>query len=90
MLVRPSDQARKEIRDMVDATLSVIVREHDVDESFVITEIKDYLNSSGLISQNKKCLKVIQYSQGQVLRRGGLGSIVQSIRSKVQRIGPFC
>ena len=38
------DQVRIEILDMVDATLSVIVREHAVDESFVINEIKDYLS----------------------------------------------
>jgi len=41
--VQLSDQARKEIRSMVDAILSVIMREHDVDECFVITEIKDYI-----------------------------------------------
>ena len=68
---------RIEILDMVDATLSVIVREHAVVESFVITEIKDYLNSSELISQNSKCLKVIQYAPKQVLRRCGFGSVVK-------------
>ena len=31
---------------MIDATLSVIMREYDVDESFVIKEIKDYLSKT--------------------------------------------
>lgn len=71
---------------MVDATLSVIMREHDVDECFVITEIKDYIQSSELIYQNKKGLKVIQYAPKQVLSQGGFGSVVKSIRTKVQKI----
>ena len=29
---------------MIDATLSDVVREHAVDEGFVINEIKDYLS----------------------------------------------
>lgn len=71
---------------MVDATLSVIMREHDVDECFVITEIKDYIQSSELIYQNKRGLKVIQYAPKQVLSPGGFGSVVKSIRTKVQKI----
>ena len=44
--MRATDHARKEIRDMIDATLSVIVREHAVDESFAINEIKDYVSGT--------------------------------------------
>ena len=45
-LVRATDHARREIRDMIVATLSVIVREHAVDESFAINEIKDYVSGT--------------------------------------------
>tara|TARA_B100001939_G_C16550808_1_gene450216 strand:+ start:44 stop:352 length:309 start_codon:yes stop_codon:yes gene_type:complete len=80
------DQARKEIRDMIDATLSVIMREHDVDESFVIKEIKDYLSKTDSTGPRNNGLKVIRYSPTQVLRSGGFGSVVNLIRSKVQKI----
>ena len=39
---------------MIVATLSVIVREHAVDESFVINEIKDYL--LGLMLQARETM----------------------------------
>ena len=53
-LVRATDHARKEIRDMIDATLSAIVREHAVDESFVINEIKDYLSGTDACRPEKQ------------------------------------
>ena len=81
-----SDQARREIRDMIDATLSVIIREHDVDESFVIKEIKDYLSEIDSFGPRNNSLKVIQYSPRQVSRSGGFGSLVNIIRSRVQKI----
>ena len=84
--MRATDHARKEIRDMIDATLSVIVREHDVDESFVINEIKDYLSETDAAGPRNNGLKVIRYSPTQVLRSGGFGSVVNVIRSKVQKI----
>jgi len=84
--VRATDHARKEIRDMIDATLSVIVREHAVDESFVISEIKDYLSETDAAGPRNNGLKVIRYSPKQVLRSSGFGSVVNVIRSKVQKI----
>jgi len=84
--VRATDHARKEIRDMIDATLSVIVREHAVDESFVINEIKDYLSETDAAGPRNNGLKVIRYSPTQVLRSDGFGSVVNVIRSKVQKI----
>ena len=84
--MRATDHARKEIRDMIDATLSVIVREHAVDESFVISEIKDYLSETDSAGPRNNGLKVIRYSPKQVLRSGGFGSVVNVIRSKVQKI----
>ena len=84
--MRATDHARKEIRDMIDATLSVIVREHAVDESFVINEIKDYLSEADAAGSRNNGLKVIRYSLTQVLRSGGFGSVVNVIRSKVQKI----
>ena len=60
--MRATDHARKEIRDMIDATLSVIVREHAVDESFVISEIKDYLSETDAAGLRNNGLKVIRYS----------------------------
>ena len=71
---------------MIDPTLSVIVREHAVDESFVINEIKDYLSEADAAGPRSNCLKVILYSPTQVLRSGGFGSVVNVIRSKVQKI----
>ena len=90
--MRATDHARKEIRDMIDATLSVIVREHAVDESFVINEIKDYLSDADAdadadaAGSRNNGLKVIRYSPKQVLRSGSFGSVVNVIRSKVQKI----
>ena len=60
---------------MIDATLSVIVREHAVDESFVISEIKDYLSETDAAGPRNNGLKVIRYSPKQVLRSGGFGSV---------------
>ena len=84
--MRATDHARKEIRDMIDATLSVIVREHAVDESFVINEIKDYLSEADAAGPRYNSLKVIRYSPTQVHRSDGFGSVVNVIRSKVQKI----
>jgi len=84
--VRATDHARKETRDMIDATLSVIVREHAVDESFVINEIKDYLSEADAAGSRNNGLKVIRYSPKQVPRSGAFGSVVNVIRSKVQKI----
>ena len=87
MQVLPAaDQARKEIRDMIDATLSVIMREHDVDESFVIKEIKDYLSETDSSGPRNNSSKVIQCSPKQVSRSGGIGSVVNIIRSRAQKI----
>ena len=86
MLVSPAGQARKEIRDMIDATLSVIVREHAVDESFVISEIKNYLSETNAACPRNNDLKVIQYTRKQQLGGGNLGTVLNALRSKVQRI----
>ena len=84
--MRATDHARKEIRDMIDATLSAIIREHDLDESFVIKEIKDYLSEIDSFGPRNNSLKVIRYSPTQVLRSDAFGSVVNVIRSKVQKI----
>jgi hypothetical protein len=86
VLVSPADQARKEIRDMVDAITSVVVREHDVDESFVISEIKAYISGRDFAEQNDVDLKVIQYTRKQKLGGGNLGTVLNGLRSKVQWI----
>ncbi len=86
MLVSPADQARKEIRDMVDAITSVVVREHAVDESFVINEIKTYISGRYFAEQNDGDLKVIQYTRKQQLGGGNLGTVLNGLRSKVQRM----
>ena len=86
MLVSPADQARKEIRDMVDAITSVVIREHDVDQSFVIYEIKAYISGLDFAEQNDGDLKVIQYTRKQKLGGGSLGTALNALRSKVQRI----
>ena len=82
----PSDQARKEIRDRVDAITSVVVREHDVDESFVINEIKAYISGRDFAEQNDGDLKVIQYTRKQKPGVGSLSTALNTLRSKVQRI----
>ena len=71
---------------MVDAITSVVVREHDVDESFVINEIKTYISGRDFAEQNDGDLKVIQYTRKQQLVGGSLGSVLNSLRSKVQRM----
>ena len=71
---------------MIDATLSAIVREHAVDESFVINEIKDYLSETDVAGPRNNSLKLIRYFPKQVLWSGGFGSVVNVIRSKVQKI----
>lgn len=70
---------------MVDAITSVVVREHDVDESFVINEIKTYISGRDFAEQNDG-LKVIQYTRKQQLGGGSLGGVLNSLRSKVQRM----
>ena len=86
MLVDPADQARKEIRDMVDAITSVVVREHAVDQNFVLSEIKAYISGRDFAEQNDGDLKVIQYTRKQQLGDGKLGTVLNTLRSKVQRI----
>ena len=86
MLVSPADQARKEIRDMVDAITCVVVREHAVDESFVINEIKTYISGRDFAERNDGDLKVIQYTRKQKLGGGNLGTVLNGLRSKVQWI----
>ena len=44
---------------MVDAITSVVIREHAVDESFVINEIKTYISGRDFAEQNDGDLKVI-------------------------------
>ena len=71
---------------MIDATLSVIMREYDVDESFVIKEIKDYLSKTDSSGPRNNSLKVIPYFPKQVSRSGGFASVVNIIRSRAQKI----
>ena len=74
---------------MVDAITSVVGREHAVDQSFVISEIKAYISGPDFAERNGCDLKLIQYARKQ--KRGGdtLGSVLNAIRSKVQRISPI-
>ena len=71
---------------MVDAITSVVIREHAVDESFVINEIKTYISGRDFAEQNDGDLKVIQYTRKQQLGGGNLGTVLNALRSKVQRI----
>ncbi len=71
---------------MVDAITSVVIREHAVDESFVINEIKAYISARDFAEQNEGDLKVIQYTRKQQLGDGKLGTVLNVLRSKVQRI----
>ena len=71
---------------MVDAITSVVVREHAVDQSFVINEIKTYISGRDFAEQNDGDLKVIQYTRKQKLGGGNLGTVLNGLRSKVQRI----
>ena len=60
--VDQSDQARQEIKDMIDATLSVVGRAHDVDQTFVINEIKNYLKVLADTPNRKPWLRLIKYT----------------------------
>ena len=71
---------------MVDAIRSVVVREHAVDQDFVISEIKDYLSETDAAGPRNNDLKVIQYTRKQQLGGGNLGTVLNALRSKVQRI----
>lgn len=51
----------KEIWDMIDVILLVIVCEYVVDESFVINEIKDYFLGIDVEGLRNNGLKVIWY-----------------------------
>jgi hypothetical protein len=84
--VCPADLARKEIRDMVDAITSVVGREHAVDESFVINEIKSYISGRDFAERNGCDLKLIQYARKQKPGIGNLGTVLNGLRSKVQWI----
>lgn len=71
---------------MVDAITSVVVREHAVDESFVINEIKTYISGRDFAEQNDGDLKVMQYTRKQQLGGGNFGTVLNGLRSKVQRM----
>ena len=71
---------------MVDAISSIVVRDYPVDNSFVITEIKNYILDLEFASQNAGDLKVIQYTRKQKLGAGNLGTVLNGLRSKVQWI----
>ena len=71
---------------MVDAISSIVVRDYPVDNSFVITQIKNYVLDLELASQNAGDLKVIQHTRKQKLGGGNLGTVLNALQSKVQRI----
>ena len=71
---------------MVDAITSVVVREHAVDQDFVISEIKAYISGPDFAERNDGDLKLIQYARKQKPGIGSLGTALNTIRSKVQRI----
>ena len=71
---------------MVDAISSIVVRDYPVDNSFVITEIKNYILDLEFATENAGDLKVIQYTRKQQLGDGKLGIVLNALRSKVQRI----
>ena len=71
---------------MVDAITSVVVREHAVDERFVINEIKTYISGRDFVQRNDGDLKLIQYTRKQKLGGGNLGTVLNGLRSKVQWI----
>ena len=71
---------------MIDAISSVVRREHAVDQSFVINEIKAYISGRDFAEQNDGYLKVIQYTRKQKLGAGNLGTVLNALRSKLQRI----
>ena len=71
---------------MVDATLSLICREHPVDKSFVVGEIKEYLNSHKLTTLNKGDLKILHYSPTKALGGEILGSLTRKIRLNFKKL----
>ena len=71
---------------MVDAITSVVVREHAVDQDFVISEIKAYISGRDFAEQSDVDLKVIQYTRKKKLGGGNLGTVLNGLRSKVQWI----
>ena len=71
---------------MVDAISSIVVRDYPVDNSFVITEIKNYILDLEFATENAGDLKVIQYTRKQKLGGGNLGTVLNGLRSKVQWI----
>ena len=71
---------------MVDAITSVVGREHAVDQIFVISEIKAYISGPDFAERNGCDLKLIQYSRKQKPGIGSLGTALNTLRSKVQRI----
>ena len=71
---------------MVDAISSIVVRDYPVDNSFVITEIKNYILDLEFATENTGDLKVIQYTRKQQLGGGNFGTVLNGLRSKVQWI----
>ena len=71
---------------MVDAISSVVGREHAVDQSFVISEIKAYVSGPDFAELNGGDLKLIQYARKQRPGVGSLSTALNALRSKVQRI----
>ena len=71
---------------MVDAISSVVGREHAVDQSFVISEIKAYISGPDFAERNGCDLKLIQYARKQKQGVGSLSTALNTLRSKVQRI----
>ena len=74
---------------MVDAITSVVGREHAVDQSFVISEIKSYISGPEFAERNHGDLKLVEYARKQKRGGGTLGSVLNAIRSKVHRISPI-
>ena len=72
---------------MVDAITSVVGREHAVDQSFVISEIKAYISGPDFAERNGCDLKLIQYARKQKSGIGSLSTALNTLISKVQRIG---
>ena len=71
---------------MVDAITSVVGREHAVDQSFVISEIKAYISGPDFAERNGCDLKLIHGTRKQTLGGGNLGTVLNGLRSKVQWI----
>ena len=87
--MQPADLARKEIRDMVDATMSIIVREYSVDEEFVVSEIKEYLNKPELPFTQKSYCQSSQYSSKRIGRFASIVSIVNTLICNVRSVKPI-